>query len=231
MNPADYTKRPTHEGKEVQVFTAEQAIAFLEAARADRYHALWALALSAGPRPEEYLALQWPDINLDKGEAKIQRALLWNRKGDLWRFGPLKTKKSRRIITFPAEVSQALVEHRQRQMEERIRLARRYVNHQLVFASASEFHPGAQGGPLRLGNLRNRHMTPTLERAALPTSYHPYCLRHSYATLALAAGIEAKVVSEMLGHSSVAFTLDTYAHVIPSMRDVATEKIKNMLFR
>ena len=66
-----------------------------------------------------------------------------------------------------------------------------------------------------------------LEQAELPRLYD---LRYTAATLALAAGVSPKVVSEQLGHASAAFTLDTYAHVLPHMQDEAAAKVEAMLF-
>jgi integrase len=58
-----------------------------------------------------------------------------------------------------------------------------------------------------------------------------YDLRHTAATLALAAGVPAKVVSEQLGHASVAFTLDTYSHVLPHMQDAAAAQVEALLLK
>ncbi len=68
-----------------------------------------------------------------------------------------------------------------------------------------------------------------LSNAGLPTDFRLYDLRHTAATLALAAGVPPKVVSEMLGHASAAFTLDVYSHVLPHMQDSAAERVEAML--
>jgi integrase len=79
-------------------------------------------------------------------------------------------------------------------------------------------------------NLKRRHFRPILERAKLPQSFRLYDLRHSCATLLLAAGEHPKVVSERLGHASVTLTLDTYSHVLPTMQEAASQKLEKMLF-
>ncbi len=91
----------------------------------------------------------------------------------------------------------------------------------LVFTTAS-------GQPISADYLARNFKT-ILERAGLPR-FRLYDLRHTAATLALAAGVPPKVVSEQLGHASTAFTLDTYAHVLPHMQDEAAAKIEAMLF-
>jgi integrase len=81
-----------------------------------------------------------------------------------------------------------------------------------------------------MANLRARCFTPIIERAKLPENFTLYSLRHSFVTLSLLAGVEPRTVSEEAGHSSVSFTLDVYAHVLPSMRQSAAEKLEKLLF-
>jgi integrase len=81
-----------------------------------------------------------------------------------------------------------------------------------------------------LRNILRRHFKPILERAKLPSSIRLSDLRHSCATLLLAANEHLKVVSERLGHASITLTLDTYSHVLPSMQQAATEKLERILF-
>ena len=84
------------------------------------------------------------------------------------------------------------------------------------------------GQPMNADGL-GKNFRPILEVARLPR-IRLYDLRHTAATLALAAGVSPKVVSEQLGHASAAFTLDTYAHVLPHMQDEAATKVEAMLF-
>lgn len=79
--------------------------------------------------------------------------------------------------------------------------------------------------------LDHRHFKPTLKRAKLPENFRLYDLRHSCATLLLAANEHPKVVSERLGHASITLTLDTYSHVLPSMQQAASEKLEAILFK
>jgi integrase len=109
--------------------------------------------------------------------------------------------------------------------------------------SAPTAEPSEDGAPLEAANLiftntsgnalneRNlvlRNFRGVLNRAKLPR-IRLYDLRHTAATLALAAGVPAKVVSEQLGHASVAFTLDTYSHVLPHMQDAAAAQVAALL--
>ena len=85
------------------------------------------------------------------------------------------------------------------------------------------------GRPLELSNLAYKNFKPALRRAELPESIRIYDLRHTCATLLLAAGANPKVVSERLGHSGITLTLDTYSHVIPSMQKEAADQLDALL--
>jgi integrase len=93
--------------------------------------------------------------------------------------------------------------------------------HDLVFRTPS-------GQPINSDYLA-KHFRSILDLAGLPRM-RLYDLRHSAATIALAVGVSPKVVSEQLGHASTAFTLDTYAHVLPHMQDEAAARVEAMLF-
>jgi integrase len=116
-----------------------------------------------------------------------------------------------------------LKEHKRQQAEERLKAGRNYQALDLVFATT-------EGGPLMPQNLLRRHFRPILKRADLPQTVRIYDLRHSCATLLLAAQENPKVVSERLGHATITLTLDTYSHVLPSMQRAATDKLDDMLF-
>ena len=174
-------------------------------------------------RPEEYLALQWQDVDFNRGVVTVRRALVWPRKGAGWTFTEPKTARSRRSIPLPASVTAALASHKRQQAAERLKAGAEYQNHDLVFASQ-------EGTPIMMRNLLRRHFKPILKRAKLPDTFRLYDLRHSCATLLLAANEHPKVVSERLGHASVTLTLDTYSHVLPTMQQAATEKLESILF-
>jgi integrase len=224
QNPASLVDVPKTTRREMQALSPEEAKRFLAESSKDRWSALFALALSTGMRPEEYLGLQWKDVDLEKGISTVQRALVWNRKGGGWTFTQPKTARSRRNIPLPISVVRALVAHRRKQAEERLKAGAEYQNNDLVFATID-------GTPLMMRNLLRRHFKPILKRAKLPDNIRLYDLRHSCATLLLAANEHPKVVSERLGHASITLTLDTYSHVLPSMQQAASEKLENLLIK
>ena len=222
-NPCEAVELPRIARNEMQAFSPEQAQKFLEAAKEDKHGIIFAFALATGMRPEEYLALKWSDIDLHKGTATVQRTLIW-RKGGGWYFGEPKTKQSRRTMPLPASLIRDLTIHKRKQTEHRFKLGAAYQNNELVFTTEL-------GTPLYHRNLFQRHFKKLLEKAELPTSFRLYDLRHSCATLLLAAGENPKVVSERLGHASIVLTLDTYSHVLPDMQKAASDKLETMLYR
>ncbi len=216
----------------------EQAMQFLAAAAHDRYATLFAVALTTGMRPGEYLGLQWKDVDLERGTLTVRRTLVWHYgNGGKWSFEEPKTPRSSRSIPLPPSVVEALKEHKRRQAEERLKagwedveenggLVRksRYTDNDLVSATPT-------GDPVDMRNLVNRHFKPILKAARLPKSIRLYDLRHSCATLLLAQGEHPKVVSERLGHASITLTLDTYSHVLPTMQQQAAERLESVLFK
>lgn len=223
QNPASLVELPKQSRKEMQALSPNDAGRFLKAAAEDRYSLLFSIALVTGMRPEEYLALQWKDVDLQRRYMTVQRTLVWRRSGGGWYFGAPKTSRSRRNIPLPSGVIQALMDHKRKQAEERLKAGPKYHNHDLVFTTK-------EGGPLMSRNILRRHFKPVLKRAGLPESIRLYDLRHSCATLLLAANENPKVVSERLGHASISLTLDTYSHILPSMQQGATEKLDKLLF-
>lgn len=223
-NPCDAVELPRKDAKEMQSLTPVEAATFLREAASDRWSALFILALATGLRPSEYLGLKWADVDLEQGVINVQRSLHWRsyKAGD-WYFGEPKTPRSRRRIPLPASVLRSLAEHRRNQAEERLKVGPDYKNLDLVFATS-------QGQPLIRLNVVQKHFKPILERAKLPATLRLYDLRHSCATLLLAANENPKVVSERLGHASITLTMDTYSHVLPDMQQGASDKLERMLF-
>ncbi|MGA9996640.1 MAG: site-specific integrase [Pyrinomonadaceae bacterium] len=222
-NPADLVNLPRQVRKEMHALSPKEATEFLKAAAQDRWGVLFAFALATGMRPEEYLGLQWKDLDLDKGIVTVRRAIIWRATGGGWNFGEPKTARSRRSIPLPASTLRSLKEHRRIQAEERLKAGADYQQHDLVFATS-------EGSPLMPRNLKRRHFRPILKTAKLPDDFRLYDLRHSCATLLLSAGENPKVVSERLGHASITLTLDVYSHVLPTMQQAAAERLEKILY-
>jgi integrase len=224
QNPCGSVELPRKVSQEMQSLTPIEAARFLAEAASDRWVALFVLALATGLRPSEYFGLKWSDVDLEQGFVTVQRSLIWRsyRSGD-WYFGEPKTPRSRRRIPLPDSVVRALIQHKRRQAEERLKEGAAYKNLDLIFATS-------EGQPLIRLNVIQKHFKPILERAKLPATLRLYDLRHTCATLLLAANENPKVVSERLGHSSITLTLDVYSHVLPDMQQGASDKLERILF-
>lgn len=221
-NPAAEVDLPRLCRREMRALTSQEATRFCQAADRDHRGLLFVFLLATGMRPSEALGLQWKEVDLKRGTVAVRRTLVRIKKK--WHLAEPKTTKSRRTIPLPASMIHSLGAHRRRQAELRLRLGADYQDHDLVFATD-------RGVPLDLRNLNQRHLKPILRAAGLPVTIRTYDLRHTCATLLLAAGENPKVVAERLGHASVTLTLDTYAHVLPGMQEQAAAKLEAILFR
>jgi integrase len=218
-NPTKHVDLPRMERRELSVLSVEELGRFLEAAREDRWYALWELLAATGMRPAEALGLKWTDI--EGHRIRIQRSLVRQSDGK-WTLKDPKTARARRTVTIPKTVEQTLQRHRKEQVEDRLKAGADYQDHGFVFAVSN-------GSPLDWKVVVQRHFKPVVKRASLPRT-RPYDLRHTCATLLLAAGENVKVVSERLGHASAALTLDVYSHVLPDMQQGAAERMEGLLF-
>ena len=214
-NVARDAEPPKQVQREYTTLSQEQLAAFFKAAAevGDRFEAFFIMAALAGLRPGELLALKWQDLKLpegpgEAGEAMIRRSLSTTHDGLIFR-ETTKTGKGRAVYLLPPVV-QALRGHRKRQLEEQLRFDGLRENHGLVF-------PSKTGTPMSGNNLSRRHFKPLLKRAGLP-DVRLYDLRHTFATLWLESGEHPKILQEILGHSRISVTLDTYSHVVPHMQ-------------
>ena len=219
-NAAKDVKVPqTGSRKEIRPLTSQQARDLFDAARGDRLEALYVLAIATGLRQGELLALKWEDVELEEAVLRVRRTL--TRSGGKVEVGPPKTPNSRRSVGLMSRAVEALRAHLARQLAEMEEMGSLYRPGGLVFANEI-------GGIINPSNLRNRHLVRLLERAKLPkVRFHD--LRHTCATLLLTKNVNPKIVSEMLGHSSISITLDTYSHVLPTMRANAVRALEEAL--
>ena len=141
----------------------------------------------------------------------VGRALV--REGGRHALGETKTRRGRRQINLTPQTVSVLKAHRKRQLEEKMRFADLYENRDLIFATR-------KGTPFNAEHLVKRYFKPLLAKTGLPEiRFHD--LRHTCATLLLGRGVHPKLVQELLGHATIAMTLDTYSHYLPSMGDQA----------
>ena len=171
----------------------------------DYYRTLIATALFTGLRIGELLGLVWADVDFDAGLVRVRKQLDPGRRGQPpARVEPKTTQAIRAVVLMP-ELAELLREHRRRLLA--AGLAR---PDGFVFASAT-------GGPLQRGNVVRRGLDKAVKRAGLATAGMPrlrfHDLRHTYASLLIAQGLNVVFVSRQLGHATPAITLTVYAHL------------------
>jgi integrase len=218
-NATEAVKPPQVRREEMRPLTAEQVRILFDAAKGDRLEALYVLAVTTGLRQGELLGLKWDDVDLEAGTLRVRRTLT-TAKGGPQLTAP-KTKGSRRTVKLTQSAVKALRSHLERQLDEIDKAGSLWRENGLIFASES-------GDPMDRRNLTTHRFKPLLKRAGLPQiRFHD--LRHTCATLLLTKNVNPKIVSEMLGHASIAITLDTYSHVLPNMQDSAAEAMEDAL--
>ncbi len=207
QNPGDMTDPPKRATFEGSVLDAEQIRLFLgEAKRSSRHYGLYLAAITTGMRQSELLGLRWQDVNLTLGMVTI-RQQFYRIAGQQF-YGPPKSRASGRTI----HLTSVLIEELQR-------LKR---TGELVFCQPN-------GKPHHANNIIRRDLPRVLRRAGLPkVRFHD--LRDSCATAHFAIGTHPKIVQEMLGHSSIGVTMDTYSHMLPGMQAQAVADLEGRLF-
>ncbi len=219
-NAASAAKPPTSTPPEQQTWDSDQIVQFFEHLADDRLLAAYVLAATTGMRRGEVLGLRWVDVDLDANQLAIRQTLT------TVNYRPVittpKSKRSSRVIYLDAHTTEMLRMHRRRQTEERQALPGTWDDtHDLVVRDEI----GQPVNPDWFSKEFRRHVT----AAALPPiRFHD--LRHSYATLALKAGVHPKIVSERLGHATVGITLDLYSHVTPAIARDAADVVASRLF-
>lgn len=202
-NVAGLVDAPSVHRTEVKPPTLEQGKAILAAASGLRAGARWSVALALGLRQGEALGLMWDDVDLDAGSMSIRRALQ-RQQGKGLVFVPPKSKAALRTLGLAPPMVEQLRAHRSTQLGERLAAGSAWASTDLVFSQEN-------GRPID-PRADHRAWQALLKQAKVP----PYLLhdaRHFAATLLLSQGVPARVAMQILGHSQIALTLDTYSHV------------------
>lgn len=199
-NVAALARPPKVAKRKPTILNVAQAARVMTETADDRLHALWALALFTGQRQSEYLGLRWDDLDLAGGTVSIDVALA--RHNGEWVLKAPKSEGSRHVLPLTGRVIDALERWRPEQVAEYKELGAKKPP-ALVFTTT-------RGLPWHQAPLL-REWYRTLDRLGLPrVRFHD--LRHTSANLMLAAGYTLEDVKQMLGHSTIAVTSDTYAH-------------------
>ena len=220
-NPAQAADPPSRRAAKSPIFptwSPSELSAFLRSARADEHHAAFHLAATTGLRRSELLGLRWCDIDLEREQLRIMQTVVLV--GNAVGIGRPKTDRSRRVVALDSRTLEVLSEYRRREIERCQAKGRRLDGELLAFAAPD-------GRPIHPG-LFTYYFQRCARMSGVPRiRFHD--LRHTHATHALQAGVHPKIVSERLGHSTIAITLDTYSHALPSMQRDAAEAVAALL--
>ncbi len=220
-NPAALAKPPGLGPQELHVFTPEEAQRFLAATQGHRWEAVFTAAISLGLRQGEILGLRWDDLRLEGPDPILTvRHSLQRKKGGGLELVQPKTVKSRRTLSLPDVAVEAFKSRRAIQHQERLWAGKKWMETGLVFTTLM----GTGVDQRRLLH----HFYKLRDAAKLPKiRFHD--LRHSAATLLLAQNVHPKIVSELLGHSTISLTMNTYSHVLRSMNREAAKQMDSVL--
>lgn len=216
QNPAAFVDLPKRKtAAKTRPLPKAEVERFLEATARSKWHVFFHLMVATGLRPSEALALHWKDVDLGAGTLTVRHSLGWLKGEKRFVLNDPKTPSSRRTVPLPYGLVKLLSEHMTAQYE------RGFTG--LVFTTRL-------GDPAHQRVIVQEAFKPALEKAGLAKETRLYDLRHTHATLLLLAGVHPKVVSERLGHASVAITLDVYSHVLPNMQQEAAVKLEALLY-
>ena len=217
-NPCDLVDAPKWQPKPMRTLTEWEVSIFLEAANDSFYYPVYYTALSTGLRQAELCGLRWRDLDLDLLSLSVNQ-VLYKRRG-ICEVKPPKTQHSRRQLRLTPKLALYLKDYK---------------------AEKEILYWKVTGKPMPLDSLvfgfLNKPCDPSIlshnfaiiARKAGLEGVRFHDLRHTFASLMLSRGAPAKVISEALGHASVAFTLQTYAHVLSGMQDKAMELLNDAL--
>ena len=204
---------------ELTTWSGEEVGTFLKAMEEHRLYAAYLLAASTGMRRGEVLGLRWIDIDFKARRLAVRQTVTAvNYRVEI---GTPKTARGRRSIALDSTTVKALQEQLKRQLAERAKVAEGFTDRGLVFCKpdGSPIHPD--------------YMSQTFDRTVARLGLRRirlHDLRHTHATLGLAAGIAPKIMSDRLGHATVAFTQDVYMHAIPQLESDAADQIADLIF-
>ena len=219
-NVADAVKPPRHTPRQMRVLDPAEAARLLAAARGDQLEAFYHLCLLGGLRCGEALAVRWEDVDWRAGAVQVRRQAQWARGRGVVYSEP-KTASGRRVVPLPEPTLALLRARREGRAAEPAAVAATRRGHELVTCWPN-------GAPVTPSQAR-RAWTLLRDHLGWP-GLRLHDLRHTYATMLLAAGVHPRVAQERLGHSSVSMTLGVYSHVLPSVHAEATRRLTELVF-
>ena len=217
-NPAELVDPPSPRKKAMRTLTPFEVEVLFDTAKDNYHYPVIYTAVSTGLRQAELLGLRWRDIDLDMLSISVSQ-VLYKRRG-VCQFKEPKTAHSRRRVAMTPKLALFLREYRVERESLNWQLGQPLTPDSLVFANI-------EGKPIDPGVLSHAFSRMAARAGLGSVRFHD--LRHTFASLMLLRGAKPKVISEALGHSSVAFTMDTYSHIIEGMQSDAMALLDEVL--
>ena len=219
-NVAELVDIPSPQRKAMITLRLEDLHSFFAASMATSYHLVYVTALFTGLRLGELLGLDWRNVHLEAKPPVVNVVQSLYKRSGVCKIGPPKTSTSRREVPLLPIMIPLVLRHREQQKEDSLLLDRSLRDNDFVFAHFD-------GSPLD-PNTVSHTFTKVISSAGLPhMRFHD--MRHSFATFMFRLDVHPKKVQEMLGHSSIAVTLDTYSHVVPGLREKTVERLESAI--
>lgn len=226
-NPVSNAVLPRNNKRQsASVMSEEEQKIFLTYAKAAQYYPIFELALSTGMRSGELRGLQWADIDFQTKTIHVTHTLLYREHSFI--FDSPKTASSEREIPMLNNVYHLLKQHQKTQLKNRLELGTAWDPpkgfENLVFTNP-------KGNPLtrdRLKKCTDRILKKIQNDYPLFPHITPHTFRHTFATRSIERGIPPKVLQTILGHSDLATTMDTYAHVLPDTKTIEMKKLAGL---
>ena len=217
-NPCDMTDPPRPIKKIMRTLTPVEVEHLLEVAKESYYYPIIYFAVSTGLRLAEILGLRWRDIDLDMLSISVNQ-VLYKRNG-VTTFKEPKTQHSRRRISMTPKLAAMLRDYKTNREW-------LYIQSNKLFALDDLLFTTYRGQPFNPSVIGHNFRKIALQANLSGVRFHD--LRHTFASLMLLRGVSPKIISEALGHSSVAFTMDTYSHIIDGMQSDAMALLDEVL--
>ena len=224
---------PVRSADDIRFLTLDEQRRFLEVAQKSHNYAQYALILETGLRTGELIGLTWDAIDWERRTLTVTKTMEFRHKQKKWRAGPPKSQSSYRTIRLTERaynILRTLYDTRQFRKESpdldqvltytdrRSGAKKQLVMRDLVFVNYRTGMPAKNSS-------YDTHLYKLCERAGIE-HFSMHALRHTYATRAIEAGVDPKVLQKILGHSSIKMTLDRYVHVTEDAMDNAIAKFE-----
>jgi integrase len=224
VNPTEGAEPPRAELPQLTVPTPPQLARLIEVATGTVWEIPVLLAATLGTRRSETLGVRWANVDLSRGTIGIRQGLQWQPDGNGGKrlaFLDVKTQRSRREVALAPFVIERLRHHKQQQTARRLLCGPAWQDHDLVADRGD-------GGPMD-PDAFGRAFKRLAKAAGLPPTVRLHDLRHGVATALLAGGVHPAVTSAVLGHTSPAFTMKTYQHVVDGMTRQAADVMQRAI--